>query len=34
MVSRHTLGSLLVAACALTWGAIGIIVRELDLPPL
>jgi drug/metabolite transporter, DME family len=33
-VSRHTLGSLLVAACALTWGAIGIIVRELALPPL
>jgi drug/metabolite transporter (DMT)-like permease len=33
-VSRHRLGSLLIAACALSWGLIGIIVREVDLPPL
>jgi drug/metabolite transporter (DMT)-like permease len=31
-VSRHTLGSLLIAACALSWGFVGIIVREVDLP--
>jgi len=33
-VSRHSLGSLLVAGCALSWGFIGIIVRELPLPAL
>lgn len=31
-MSRHTLGSLLIAACALSWGFVGIIVREVDLP--
>ncbi len=31
---RHTLGSLLIAGCALSWGFIGIIVRELDLPAM
>jgi drug/metabolite transporter (DMT)-like permease len=31
---RHTAGSLLIAACALTWGFIGILVREVDLPAL
>jgi len=33
-VSRHTLGSLLVAGLALSWGVIGVIVRELPIPPL
>ena len=33
-MSRHTTGSLLIAACALTWGLIGIVVREVDLPAL
>jgi drug/metabolite transporter (DMT)-like permease len=33
-VRRHTLGSLLIAGCALTWGFIGILVREIDLPAL
>jgi drug/metabolite transporter (DMT)-like permease len=33
-VSRHSLGSLFVAGCALSWGFIGIIVRELDVPAL
>lgn len=33
-MSRHTLGSLLVAGCALSWGFIGVIVRELQLPAL
>lgn len=31
---RHSLGSLLIAACALSWGFIGIIVREVDLPAM
>lgn len=31
---RHTLGSLLIASCALTWGLVGIVVREVDLPAL
>jgi drug/metabolite transporter, DME family len=31
---RHTLGSLTIAGCALSWGFISIIVRELDLPAL
>jgi drug/metabolite transporter (DMT)-like permease len=33
-VPRHTLGSLLIAGVAATWGVIGIIVRELDMPAL
>jgi drug/metabolite transporter (DMT)-like permease len=33
-VSRHTAGSLLVAGCALSWGLIGVIVRELPMPAL
>jgi drug/metabolite transporter (DMT)-like permease len=33
-VSRHTSGSLLIAACALTWGFVGIVVREVDQPAL
>jgi drug/metabolite transporter (DMT)-like permease len=33
-VSRHTSGSLLIAGCALTWGLIGILVREVELPAL
>lgn len=33
-MSRHTVGSLLVAGCATTWGFIGIIVRELDMPAM
>ena len=33
-MSRHTLGSLLIAGCALTWGFVGIIVREVELPAL
>lgn len=31
---RHALGSLLIAACALSWGFIGIIVREVELPAM
>ncbi len=31
---RHTAGSLLIAACALAWGLIAVIVREIDLPAL
>lgn len=33
-MSRHTLGSLLVAGLALSWGVIGLIVRELPMPAL
>lgn len=33
-MSRHTAGSLLVAGCALSWGVIGVIVRELPMPAL
>jgi drug/metabolite transporter (DMT)-like permease len=33
-VRRHTLGSLLIAGCALSWGFIGILVREVDLPAM
>jgi drug/metabolite transporter (DMT)-like permease len=33
-VSRHTTGSLLIAGCALTWGLVGIVVREVHLPAL
>ena len=33
-MSRHTLGSLLIAGCALTWGFVGVLVREIDLPAL
>jgi drug/metabolite transporter (DMT)-like permease len=31
---RHTAGSLTIAGCALSWGFISIIVRELDMPAL
>jgi drug/metabolite transporter, DME family len=27
-------GSLTIAACAASWGGIGVVVRELDMPPL
>ena len=33
-MSRHTTGSLMIAGCALSWGFIAIIVRELDMPAL
>ena len=33
-MSRHTLGSLMIAGCALSWGFIAVIVRELDMPAL
>jgi drug/metabolite transporter (DMT)-like permease len=33
-VPRHTLGSLLIAACALSWGFIGLIVRDVELPAM
>ena len=33
-MSRHTAGSLVIAGCALSWGLIGIIVREVPLPAL
>jgi DME family drug/metabolite transporter len=33
-VHRHALGSLLIGTCALGWGFIGIIVREVELPAL
>jgi drug/metabolite transporter (DMT)-like permease len=33
-VHRHALGSLLIAGCALSWGFIGIIVRDVDLPAM
>jgi len=33
-MSRHTTGSLLIGGCALSWGVIGVIVRELDMPAL
>jgi len=33
-VSRHTAGSLIVAASALSWGVIGVIVREVSMPAL
>lgn len=31
-MSRHTTGSLLIAGCALSWGVIAVIVREMSLP--
>ena len=31
---RHTAGSLLIAACALSWGLIAVLVREIDLPAM
>lgn len=31
---RYRLGSLTIAGCALSWGVIGIIVREVDLPAM
>ncbi len=33
-MSRHALGSLLIAACALSWGFIGLIVRDVELPAM
>lgn len=33
-MSRHTTGSLVIAACALSWGTIALVVREVDLPAL
>jgi drug/metabolite transporter (DMT)-like permease len=33
-VPRHAAGSLAIAGCALSWGFISIIVRELDVPAL
>jgi len=33
-VSRHTTGSLTVAACALSWGFVAILVRAVDLPAM
>jgi drug/metabolite transporter (DMT)-like permease len=33
-VSRHAAGSLTVAACALAWGFIPLIVKEVELPAL
>jgi drug/metabolite transporter (DMT)-like permease len=33
-VSRHTAYSLVVAACALSWGVIGVLVRELPMPAM
>ena len=33
-MSRHTAYSLVVAGCALSWGVIGVIVRELPMPAL
>ncbi|MGI8512213.1 MAG: DMT family transporter [Solirubrobacteraceae bacterium] len=33
-MSRHTAGSLLIAGCALSWGVVGLIVREVPLPAL
>ncbi|HKP91565.1 MAG TPA: DMT family transporter [Thermoleophilaceae bacterium] len=33
-MSRRTIASATIAACAASWGGIGIVVRELDMPPL
>jgi DME family drug/metabolite transporter len=33
-MSRHTTGSLAIAGCALSWGVIPVLVRELTLPAL
>jgi drug/metabolite transporter (DMT)-like permease len=33
-VHRHALGSLLIAGCALGWGFIGLIVRDVELPAM
>lgn len=33
-MSRRTLASLVIAACTASWGAIGIVVRELHMPAL
>jgi drug/metabolite transporter, DME family len=33
-MSRRTIGSAAIAACAASWGAMGIVVRQLDMPPL
>lgn len=31
---RHTAGSLTIAACALSWGVIAVVVRQLDMPAM
>src|SRR5919197_715780 len=31
---RHTAGSLLIAGCALSWGVIAVVVREIHLPAM
>ncbi|HEX2398256.1 MAG TPA: DMT family transporter [Solirubrobacteraceae bacterium] len=33
-MGRHTVGSLIIAASALSWGVIGVIVRKLPMPAL
>jgi drug/metabolite transporter (DMT)-like permease len=33
-MSARAIGSLAIAACAASWGAMGIVVRQLDMPPL
>jgi drug/metabolite transporter (DMT)-like permease len=33
-LSRHTAGSLVIATCALSWGTIALVVREVELPAL
>jgi drug/metabolite transporter (DMT)-like permease len=33
-MSRRAIGSAAIAACAAAWGGIGVVVRELDMPPL
>src|SRR3712207_921068 len=33
-MSRRVIASATIAVCAASWGAIGVVVRELDMPPL
>jgi drug/metabolite transporter (DMT)-like permease len=33
-MSRRTTGTVTIALCAASWGGIGVVVRELDMPPL
>ena len=33
-MSRPAAASLIVAACALVWGFVAIVVREVELPPM
>ncbi|MEA2308487.1 MAG: hypothetical protein QOG41_982 [Thermoleophilaceae bacterium] len=33
-MSTRSIGSAAIAACAAAWGGIGVVVRELDMPPL